>query len=209
MDVIDIACGGCGAALTPSDTKCKYCGKTIVISNFNSVMNMSLPELKSAAAAYQNGNCAIAITEKSQVGNTPTEGSINFAAASCYLRLKLYDKAIEKFEAAIEDNFDNSETYFYAAISLLKGKKAFLTPMADIKKAMEYIEAALMIENRGIYNYFMAYLKYDFFTRKFLKISPAYSEELENAKNNGVSQFDVQQLFEILNVEKPEKLNIC
>ncbi len=126
----------------------------------------------------------------------------------CYLRLKLYGKALEKFEAAIEDNFDNSEAYFYAAVSLLQGKKAFLTPMPNIKKALEYIDAALMIENRGVYNYFTAYLKYDFFARKYLKIQPSYQDELEMAKCNGISAFDIEFLFQVLGVERPIQLAI-
>lgn len=52
----------------------------------------------------------------------------------CYLKLKLFDKALSAYEKAIEDNFDNSEIYFYAAICLLKGQKAFLVQRPTIYK---------------------------------------------------------------------------
>ena len=205
--VVELKCGGCGAALTPSETKCKYCGRAIVISSFNSITQMSAPELRAAANAYNSGNCAMAVPAAGEgQAAAPSVASINFSMASCYLKLKLYDKALEKFEAAIEDNFDNSETFFYAAVALLKGKKAFLTPMPDVKKALEYLDAALMIENRGIYSFFVAYLKYDFFSRKFLRIQPTYQQELQTARANGVSPFDIQQLFELLGVEQPAQL---
>lgn len=61
----------------------------------------------------------------------------------CYLKLKMYDKALGAFEKAIEDNFDDSEIYFYAAICLLNGKKAFLNQRPTIDKILEYLNAHL------------------------------------------------------------------
>ena len=136
----------------------------------------------------------------------PDDTGLNNSIAMCYLKLKLYDRALPAFEKAMEDNFDNSETFFYAAICLLKGKKAFLAPRTDIDKIQEYIEAALMIEPRGIYYYFLAYIKYDYFSRKFFNTSPTYQEALTLAQQAGVSEFDIEQLFLILNVDKPDCL---
>jgi tetratricopeptide (TPR) repeat protein len=124
----------------------------------------------------------------------------------CYLKLKLYDKALASFEKAIEDNFDNSETFFYAAICLLGGKKAFLAQRPVIDKIEEYINAALMIEPRGVYYYFLAYIKYDYYSRKFFKTSPTYQEALAQANNAGVSPFDIEQLYGIFGVSRPEVL---
>jgi len=107
------------------------------------------------------------------------------------------------FEKAIEDNFDNSETFYYAAVCLLKGKKAFVSPRADIDKIKEYLNAAIMIEPRGIYHYFLAYIKYDYYERKYLNIKPNWSETLQTAVQTGLPQADVTQLFEALQVEMP------
>lgn len=96
----------------------------------------------------------------------------------------------------------------YAAVCLLKGKKAFLAPRTDIDKAVEYINAALMIEPRGIYQYFLAYIKYDYFERKSLNIKPDWQETLQIAVQSGVSQADIAQLFETLQVEMPECLRV-
>ena len=87
----------------------------------------------------------------------------------CYLKLGLYDKALLAFEKAMENNFDNSETFFYAAICLLGGKKPFAQQKPTINKVEEYINAALMIEPKGVYYYFLAYVKKDYYERKFLK----------------------------------------
>lgn len=96
-----------------------------------------------------------------------------------------------------------SETFFYAAICLLKGRKAFLLNRTEIDKAEEYINAAIMIEPRGIYYYFLAYIKYDYFSRKYFKTSPTYQEALKMAQQQGFSPYDAEQLFSILGVEKP------
>lgn len=198
VKVVDLRCSGCRSALDPSASFCEYCGNPVVISSFNSVLGKPVPEL---------GKLARALESDAQGGGDPEmENMAKFTQGSCYLRLKLYDKALPKFEAAIEDNFDNPEGYFYAAVCLLKGKKAFLTPMPTIKKALEYLDAALMIENRGVFNLMKAYLKYDFYARKYLQITPDYREELQMALANNVSQTDADTLFSILGVEQPQTL---
>jgi len=147
-----------------------------------------------------------AATYREALQNEPNAKDLNNSLAMCYLKLKLYDKALVAFEKAIEDNFDNSETFFYAAICLLGGKKAFLVQRPTIDKIEEYINVAMTIEPRGIYHYLLAYIKYDYFERKFFKTSPTYKEALQNATDAGVSPFDIEQLFGILGVSRPEVL---
>lgn len=192
---IDMRCPGCMAPITTADVICPHCFRPLVISTFNSVYDMSVPEVNKYARAI-----------KKELAVDPDDGGWNNSAAMCYLKLKLYDKAIEAFTKAIEDNFDNSETYFYAAVSLLRGKKAFLAKRTDIDKMEEYLQAANMIEPKGIYYYFLAYIKYDHFYRKSYKTSPNYKEALEMAHQMGVSAYDIEQFYLILGVERPDCL---
>jgi tetratricopeptide (TPR) repeat protein len=127
--VIDLRCPGDGAPLSPDQKKCHFCGSPVVITSFNNAYSVDLN--KSAMAAHK------ALTEN------PNSQPLNNFVAMCYLKLKLYDKALHAFEKAVEDNFDNPETFFYAAISLLKGKKAFLALRPDIDKIIEYLNAAV------------------------------------------------------------------
>jgi tetratricopeptide (TPR) repeat protein len=136
----------------------------------------------------------------------PDAKDLNGNLAMCYLKLKLYDKALSAFEKAIEDNFDNSEMFFYAAVCVLKGRKAFLVPRPEIDKAEEYLNAAMMIEPRGIYHYFQAYIKNDYFKRKFFSTSPTFEEALANARAAGLSPTDVDNLYATLGVERPKDL---
>ena len=197
VDVLDIKCPGCGMPVSTGQNICEWCNRPIIITTFNSVASMPLPEINKYANSY-----------KKALDEHPNDYNLNTSIAMCYLRLKLYDKALLAFEKAIEDNFDNAEVYFYAAICILKGKKAFLQQRQEINKIEEYIDAALMIEPRGIFYYFKSYIRYDYHYRKCYGVSPNYNELQETAFSVGVSNTDIQQLFEILNVEKPEVLKI-
>jgi len=190
--LVEINCPGCGARVSVGQKECEWCHQPIIISTFNSVYSMPMPMVNKYAGTY-----------KKALAEDPENKELNNSIAMCYLKLKLYDKALSSFEMAMEDNFDNSETFFYAAICLLEGKKAFLHQRPTIDKILEYINAALMIEPRGIYYYFMAYIKYDYFSRKFYKTSPTYQELLESAEQAEYSRYDAEQLFEILGVEMP------
>jgi tetratricopeptide (TPR) repeat protein len=194
--VHDTTCRSCGAAADVGQTKCRFCKQPVMISTFSSVYSMPMPMVNQYAATYREA-----------LQNEPDAKDLNNGIAMCYLKLKLYDKALGAFEKAMEDNFDNSETFFYAAICLLGGKKAFLAQRPVIDKIEGYINAAMMIEPRGIYHYFLAYIKHDYFERKFFKTSPTYREALKNANDAGVSPYDIEQLFGILGVPRPEALS--
>ena len=191
----DTSCRNCGAAADIWQTKCRFCKQPVLISTFNSVYAMPMPMVNQYAASYREA-----------LQNEPDAKDLNYCVAMCYLKLKLYDKALSAFEKAMEDNFDNPETYFYASICLLGGKKAFFAQRTVIDKIEEYINAALAIEPRGIFLYFLAYIKFDYFKRKFFKTSPTFEETLKNANNAGLSPYDVDQLYGILGVSRPETL---
>lgn len=192
QQIIELTCPGCGSRVTTNQKECEWCHKPIIISTFNSVYNMPMPEINKYAGTY-----------KKALSENPDDKELNNSIAMCYLKLKLYDKALQAFEKAMEDNFDNSETFFYAAVCLLKGKKAFLAQRTDIDKAIEYINAALMIEPRGIYYYFLSYIKYDYFERKYLNTTPNYQECFNQSCEMGTSEFDKEMLFNILGVARP------
>lgn len=193
--VVEMNCPGCGARVSTDQKECEWCHKPIIISTFNSVYAMPMPDVSKFANAYREA-----------LSENPGNQDLNNSAAMCYLKLKVYDKALAAFERAMEDNFDNSETFFYAAVCLLQGKKAFLQQRPVIDKILEYINAALAIEPRGIYYYFLAYIKYDYFSRKYFKVSPDYQETMAMAADAGVSNYDIEQLYGILGVSRPDCL---
>lgn len=196
LEVINLECPHCGSAVSTSQKICEYCDKPIVIVSYSSVQSMTLPEVNKCANSYRK-----------TLAEHPDNRDVNISLGLCYLRLKLYDKALPAFEKCMEDNFDQPDVFFYAAVSLLKGQKAFVAPRASIDKCLEYLNAALMIEPKGIYQYFLAYIKYDYFSRKYLKISPDWRETYESALNEyGVTDEDADSLYALLGVSRPEGL---
>ncbi len=193
--VVALECPGCAAPISTDTKTCPKCFRPIVISTLNTINGFTPLDLKKQASVYNKA-----------MANHPDQEELNLSAAFCYLKLKLYDKAIPCFEKALEDNFDNADAYFYAAVALLKGKKAFLSQRPVINKIMEYIDAANMIEPKGIFYYFLAYIKYDYFARKSLNHPPTYRECIQKAVELGLSNADVQGLYELMGVDRPPEL---
>lgn len=191
--VIIHECPQCGAPAQINSNICHYCKAEFLIKSLNSLRGLDKNGIDKYISSYKKVSVADSNNKE-----------INAAMGMCYLRLGLYDFAIKFFQKAIEDMIENSEVYFYAAVCMLKGKKAFLTPIAEIKRAEDYINAALALENKGLYYYFLAYLKYDFYERKQLNSLPTYLDILILAKENGVSKSDIQFLFELLKVSQPD-----
>ena len=193
VEVIRLKCPTCGQPLSMDMKECPSCMGPVVITSFHSIQSFPPLKLNKYAAEY-----------KSALREDPSNTALNLSVAM--FKLKLYSNALPFFEKAIVDNFDNSEAYFYAAVCLLQGKKPFVTLRPTIDKILEYCNAAVMIEPRGIYYYFMAYVKYDYFARKYFRTSPSYTELLQTARQAGVSHYDIGLLFDILGVEQPDEL---
>lgn len=200
VKVIDLRCSGCGGALAVSERFCKFCGNAVVVSSFNSIYAATAQDVMMLARSLDKDLAAHPGDED--------RGQINATQAFCYLKLQRYDDALVKFNAAVEENFDNPELYFYSAVCVFRGKKAFLVPLSDIKLAIGYINSALMIENRGLFHYFLAYIKLDFHARRCLRVSPSWQEGLAAAHSAApsVSPKDAEILFSILGVECPVEL---
>jgi tetratricopeptide (TPR) repeat protein len=190
-----IKCPNCGELGQTIGELCKACDNPVTISEFKTLAAMPMPQVNKYITSY-----------KEQLSENPNDHLLNGSLAMCFLKLKLYDKALPCFEKAIEENFADSTPYFYAAVCLLKGKKAFVAMRPEIDKIEEYLQAAMTIEPKPIYCYFQAYIKYDYYSRKFFKTSPAWQEALAAAQEAGVSDLDIELLYQILGVERPNCL---
>ena len=193
--VITLNCPGCGAPVTLETKKCKYCDREIIIEKYKDLNAMSPLEINKRNFSY-----------KKSLEEYPDSKELNTSAAFCLLKLKNYDLAINCFEKAMIGNFEDSDIYFYAAVCLLRGKKAFLTPRVVIDKIEEYINSAIMIDPKGLYYYFWAYIRYDHHYRKSYRMSPDFGQLLSLAKENCVTYSEISELYSLLGVERPNCL---
>lgn len=150
--IVEMTCPGCGARVQIDQKNCEWCHAPIVITSMSDIFSMSMPDINKYSKSYEK-----------DLSENPNNPEINNSVAMCYLKLGFYDKALEEFDKAIEQDINNWETYLYAAVCLLKGNKAFVTQRADIDRIEQYINAALLIEENGLLRYFQAYIKYDYY----------------------------------------------
>ncbi len=188
-------CPNCNASLSINMSTCEYCDAPVVISSMSMLGDMSMPKINKYANAY-----------KSMMDENPDSELLAISLGMCFMRLKLYDKAYESFDKAISAYTENPEVYFYAAVCCLGGKKAFLAGKANVDKAIQFVKIANDCEPRGVFYLFDAYLRLDFYKRKFLNIQPPYTDSLMKAKRLGCSQTDAKMLFDLLGVDMPAEL---
>ena len=121
-----------------------------------------------------------------------------------FISNRLYDKAMECLDRAMQVEPANPEAYFWGAVALLQGKRPFLVDRASIRRAEEYLNVALSAEQKPIYSYFLAYIKYDYYDKKMLTTTPNYQKYLADATEGGISQDDIAQLFQQLGTKRPD-----
>ena len=186
-DVINLVCPGCGSPISSNLKECEYCGRPLVIQNFKTIVDMDKPLTNKYVNEYRK-----------ILANDPYNPEINKAMGLGLLKLGLYDQAIEMFDKASTYDLTDSDTLFFSAIALLRGKRPAFVKRNDIDAAMQKIEAAKAIECKGVYDYMMAVIKYDYFRRKGFKINPDYTGHLALADEAGYSDADVDELNSIL-----------
>ncbi|MDD7193047.1 MAG: zinc ribbon domain-containing protein [Clostridiaceae bacterium] len=185
IEIIELNCPNCGASVSLETKVCEYCGSPVIIRTVtNSFASLKTQKIGNASENLNGQKLSEAIG---------------------FLRAKLYERANLLLESVIQEDFNNSDAHFYAAIACLKGKRPFLVSTSVIKKSEEYLKTATAIEPKGIYFYLWAYIKLDHYSKKFYKTSPSYTELYSMAKNAGLSPTDVNELYGILDVERPSE----
>ncbi|WP_294630024.1 zinc ribbon domain-containing protein [uncultured Bacteroides sp.] len=192
MEIISLSCPSCGAHVSTQQQNCEYCQSPIILTSFKGVSDMPLPQINKYANSY-----------KKSLTENPDNRDLNLSVGICYLRLKMYEKAAAAFEKATAENFDNPEPFFLAAVSLLQGKKPFVTPRPAINQIEEYLNAAVMIEPQPVFYYFMSYIKQDYYNRKFFKTSPTAEELFTTAIQYGLTEYDINSFHAMLGVPRP------
>jgi hypothetical protein len=123
-----------------------------------------------------------------------------------FLNLKLYPQALTLCEKAMMENPMNADLYLYASVALLAGKRPFLLDRATIQKVEKYLETAMLVCDRPIFHYLLAYIKLDFYSRKMLRSAPDYMTLLKEAHDMEITEEDIDFLFGLLCVARPEEM---
>lgn len=192
--LIKCTCGHEAAyAIDATGVRCKYCKKPIVPSDYVEAESLSPIERTQQIALLNIAS-----------QTNPDQVELVMALGLFYLANKAYAFATQKFQAAIDLNPFYADAYYYKAISLLGGKKAFSVLRPVINEIEELLQSALGFNPKGLYYYFWAYIRYDHHARKLYRVSPDYRELIGMAKQFGVSAGEVAGLYRALGVPRPD-----
>lgn len=192
--IIALNCPGCNQPTSSDQKQCKFCKRPIVIQHTD-IPSMTMPELAKYMQTYRSVSLA-----------NPEHKSINASLALCYMKMKLYDKALEVLNKIMNDNVDNPDIFFYVAVCCLKDKKPFLHQRSEIDMMIDNLGAANSIEMRPIHYLLLSYIRKDYFDRKFLKTSPSWEDELGMAIAMGATQSTANELSTFLGLALPEEI---
>ena len=190
--IVEVTCPGCGGKVDLNMEYCKYCHQPIVFSKLKVIGAMESNSIDKNIRFYLNS-----------LKLEPNNYKLSISLGLCYLKLKMYDKAIEIFNKIIDNSIKEPDILYYLSICLLRGKKAFVNSRKDIDRAIEYLNAAIGIEEKGDYYYLLAYIKFDYFYRKSLRSEPNFIELKTKADLFRFSENEKEELFKILNVMRP------
>jgi len=190
-----LKCNGCGANLSPDNIKCDYCGSEHIIKSNDHPLKVEQQQAKKIISYY-----------KAKVKDDPSNGDAVYALGLFYLNLKNYDLAIKNFQIAIDLMPEESDVYYYYALSLIRGKRVKTISFKDIKQIEEYLRSAIQLEANAKYYYLAAIINYDFYSGNGMKIpTPDYNELIDNASS---AEYEPDEIKILLNnvIIRDEKL---
>ena len=121
-----------------------------------------------------------------------------------FLNYGMYPKAIECFDKALLKDISNPDIYFYKAVALLKGQRPFLITKPVINEALDLLNTSLAINSKAITHYLIGYIKFDYHHSKMLRATPDYLYHLQVARELGISEAEIKDLFALLRISRPQ-----
>lgn len=186
-EVINLVCPGCGSPISTGTKECDCCGRPLVIQTFKTLVDLDKP----LTNKYVNEYRKILATD-------PFNPEINKAMGLSLMKLGLYEQSVTMLDNASTYDLSDADSCFFSAAARLCGKRPAFVKRDVIDVVIRKTEAAKMIEPKGIYDYFIGVVKYDYFYRKGFNISPRWDEHIVMAEENGLSETDIDELNEIL-----------
>lgn len=191
------------AAVKDGSVTCPACGNTFSVA--------PLVDDKEVAESVKEG---VKEGLSSVISSVLSTQAVSAPAAPVFVKEKFislvtshsYAEAEKYFSGFAASGIDDAEAWFYAAVNALTGKKAFVAPRRTIDDAVNYLNRATAIQPKGIYYYLLAYIKYDYFERKFLNTTPNYKQLLKTAAEKGVTTAEINNLYSVLGVQRPSCL---
>ena len=159
MKVCTYECPNCGAPIKIADKICGHCFSAVYLQRVQDSDNLSKGDLAKHIAVYK----------KNIANGLAHDCNTLISLGICHYKNGMYSLAHKAFEQAIDVDPENVNAYYYAALSLLNGKRPYLQTLPKIKKVVELLEATISIQAEGRAYYFLYLIQQDFFEKKHLR----------------------------------------
>lgn len=197
-NIQSLKCPNCSAPIKLDSNTCDFCGYDYIIPNLSGLIGFKPTTINKYIAFYKN-----------QLNDKPNDPLVNLALGICYLDLGLSEFAQKYIKKAIDITPENSDTYYYYAMSLLKGEKIKLAKISEIKEVEKFLEAAIKLyPSKYVYYYFQIIIKYEFYHRNGFKIEPSIESLREKLDPLVKDENEIKQLIKQLNVDEENARNI-
>jgi tetratricopeptide (TPR) repeat protein len=190
LTAVVLECPQCGAPVKQGSRTCDRCYSEYIVTSVRGLKKFDDSGVKKYLKAYEAG-----------LRSGGESAELYTAMGICQLRRGLCKHATDCFEKAIALLPEDSETYYYAAVSLLAGKRPFLSALPTIRKAIEYIDLALDFSEHGAYYYLKHLIHKDYFEMKNLRCSPTSAELLNRSQTAGLGDNDILETRELLGMQ--------
>lgn len=177
------------------ERKCKACKAYLVVKNTKEAENLSPVE-----KIKQQANLTKALNNNIEQEN---KDLINTSLGLLALESKSYLIAQNHFKKVVDENPNNAEAYYYYSLSLLNGKRPFLSNRKLIDQLIQNMDFALSLGMKGKYAYLKALMINDFYTMKSLRHPESVSQILTMSYSLGITNEEKMEIFKILNMKIP------
>lgn len=197
MVAIKVVMGG--KEVQKNDCVCPYCRQRVTPTNMR--------QAKACTNGDQRKLTMAILSMQKNIQTNPDDAASHLALGLFFIMKGGYSDARIQLKKAIDLDPMNDSAYFYSCVALLNGMNPSRAETGKIKLIEERLQICENLaqddQTRAMYYYFHAFIKYDFFTKKYLRTTPTYQELLYQAMGCGLTVQDRDELFEILRVPRP------
>lgn len=176
-------CPQCGASAAPGARACAYCRAAFVVDRLGSLGGLDAPALQRYASAYTTA-----------LRKDPGDGEAAMALGLCYLQMGSHTLAEKQFRRAIELLPFVADAYYYAALSMVRGRSLRSLSLREITQMEEWLGTAREMDGtKAQYDYLLGFLKHEYYRANGLRVRPPAGPELIDegrAKEQDVEEVD-------------------
>ena len=191
-------CPQCGAPAAQRAKQCEYCKSPFTIDSLTALATFDHDGVNQYIQAFKK-NSADASNLSSVLG-----------LGLCYLNIQNYTLANIQFRKLIDLTPETAESYYYLAISMMRGRRIKIISLKEIREIEELLITAQELNPEDFkYDILLAAIKYDYYRISGLIVaSPEEDELIQQAIEKGIDQEELDTLLKLIVVDNSFIINL-